>query len=576
MATTGGNGYAPAEFPPPVDVEAEFIAKPEAGEDEAIEVGVAIVGGGPAGLACANKLLQLLAEDEELLESLGEVPVAIIEKGKVCGAHNLSGAVMKPGPFKSIFPDADPDNHPAVEHVAKKDDALWFRNAKSVTAMKPTPPNFANKGNWVISISQLSRWMAEQAEEAGAYVLTETAAQQLLVEDGVVKGVKTGDKGRGKEGEELSSFEPGVEVQAKATVLAEGTWGHLTDAAVKHFNLADGKEPPVWKLGVKEIWKVSKPFESIVHFFGWPGRGDADLGESSTGGWIYPLGEDKVSIGLLVPLHTKDATVSAHDMLQTLKGHPYFEKLLDGGEREAWGAKAVQVGGYYSMPKLSAPGMVLCGESGGMFDMVHIKGVHLAIQSGILAAEQIYAQLKAGGNDYSGYEQAIENDAIVGKSLQEARNFAQLQGSGGMVKGMVLGGINIVSKGKLLGGRKPHHRDTETKQELIATPMKDLYPTPDGKRYFDKLSSVFITGNATRDDAPNHIRIEKHVPREVAETWRWMCPAGVYEIPEDAPETGEVDVIVNYTNCVQCGAITARGGRLTPPEGGDGPLYTQV
>lgn len=576
MAAASGSGHAPAQYPPPVDVEAEFIAVPQAGEDEAIEVGVAIIGGGPAGLACANKLLQLLADDAELLESLGEVPVAIIEKGKACGAHNLSGAVMKPGPFKSLFPDVDPASHPAVHHVAKRDDSLWFRNEKSVTNMKPTPPNFANAGNWVISISQLSRWMADRAEEAGAYVLTETAATQLLVEGGAVQGVKTGDKGRGKAGEELPSFEPGVEVKARATVLAEGTWGHLTDAAVGHFGLAEGKEPPVWKLGVKEVWKVKKPFDSIVHFFGWPGRPDGDLGETSTGGWIYPLGDDEVSIGLMVPLHTKDPTVSAHDMLQTLKGHPYFRKLLEGGERTAWGAKAVQVGGYYSMPKLSAPGMVICGEAGGMFDMMHIKGVHLAIRSGIIAAEHIYAQLKAGGNDYSAYDRAIDDDETVGRSLHEARSFAQLQGSGALIKGMVLGGINIISKGRLLGGRRAQHRDAETVQQRIARPMKDSYPTPDGKYFFDKLSSVYITGNSTRDDAPSHIRVQKRVPREIAETWHWMCPAGVYEIPEDQPETGDVDVVVNYTNCVQCGAITARGGRLTPPEGGDGPLYTQT
>lgn len=576
MASTT-NGHAPAEFPPPVDPVAEFIAAPEAGEDEAIEVGVAIVGGGPAGLACANRLLQLLAEDEELLESLGEVPVAVIEKGKACGAHNLSGAVMKPGPLKELFPDIDPANHPAVRHVNTKDEVLWLRNAKSKVSLKPVPPNFANHGNWVVSISQLCRWMATQAEEAGAYILTETAAQKLLVENDVVKGIVTGDKGRGKEGQELGNFEPGMEVHAKATVLGEGNWGHLTGAAIQRFNLAEGKEPPIWKLGAKEVWKTKESFDKVVHFFGWPGRNNAKWHETGVGGWVYPYGENQVSIGIVVPLATPDATVSAHDMLQTVKGHPYLKNILEGGERTAWGAKAIQGGGYWSQPKLSMPGAVLVGESGGMIDMASLKGVHMAIKSGMIAAEEIYKSLKAGKtDDLTSFETAIADDKVVGKRLYEVRNNTQLVGGSSFPFNLAKAGLDIVSKGKVPGGRQSHHRDAEVVQFVPDKPASDMYPKADGKYYFDKLSSVFITGNATRDDAPSHIRIEKNVAREVAETWKWMCPAGVYEIPEDAPATGNVDVVVNYTNCVQCGAITARGGRLTPPEGGDGPAYQVV
>lgn len=574
MATT--NGHAPAEFPPPVDPVAEFIAAPQAGEDEAIEVGVAIVGGGPAGLAAANRLLQLLAEDEELLEQLGEVPVAVIEKGKSCGAHNLSGAVMKPGPLQELFPDIDPENHPAVRHVNNKDAVWWLRNEKSATSLKPVPPNFANHGNWVVSISALCRWMAEQAEEAGAYILTETAAQKLLVEDDAVTGIVTGDKGRGKNGEELGTFEPGMEVHARATVLAEGNWGHLTGAAIQRFNLAEGNEPPVWKLGAKEVWKTKEQWNEVVHFFGWPGRGNAKWHETGIGGWVYPYGENQVSIGLVVPLGTPDATVSAHDMLQQVKLHPKLKSILEGGERIAWGAKAIQGGGFYSQPKLSMPGAVLVGESGGLIDMASLKGVHMAIQSGILAGEEIYASLKKSQKDMTGYERAIAESDIVGKRLYEVRNNVQLVGNNSFPINLAKAGIDIITKGKLPGGRQHHHKDAEVVQSIPENPASDHYPTPDGKYTFDKLSSVFITGNATRDDAPSHIRIEKNVAREVAETWKWMCPAGVYEIPEDAPETGNVDVIVNYTNCVQCGAITARGGRLTPPEGGDGPAYQVV
>jgi electron-transferring-flavoprotein dehydrogenase len=578
MAATTTNGHAPAEFPPPVDTEAEFIAAPQAGEDEAIEVGVAIVGGGPAGLAAANRLLQLLADDEELQEQLGEVPVAVIEKAKTCGGHNLSGAVMKPGPLKSLFPDEDLTELPAVRWVNEKDDVWWLTEKGTRPMPGPTPPNFQNEGNWVTSISQLCRWMAEKAEESGAYILTETAAAKLLVQDGAVQGIVTGDKGRGKEGEELGNFEPGMEVHARHTVLAEGNWGHLTGAAIKHFDLAQGAEPPVWKLGAKEVWKTTQQWDKVVHFFGWPGRSNGKWHETGVGGWVYPYGENLVSIGIVVPLATPDATVSAHDMLQTVKQHPKLRAILEGGERTAWGAKAIQGGGFWSQPKLSMPGAVLVGESGGMIDMASLKGVHMAIQSGIIAAEEIYKSLKLGQKDVSSYETAIADSEVVGKRLFQVRNNMQLVGGSSMPFNLAKAGLDIITKGKIPGGRKPNHRDAEVVQFVPEEGKRasDLYPKPDGKYTFDKLSSVFITGNATRDDAPSHIRIEKNVAREVAETWKWMCPAGVYEIPEDAPETGHVDVIVNYTNCVQCGAITARGGRLTPPEGGDGPAYQVV
>jgi electron-transferring-flavoprotein dehydrogenase len=221
------------------------------------------------------------------------------------------------------------------------------------------------------------------------------------------------------------------------------------------------------------------------------------------------------------------------------------------------------------MPKLSAPGAVIAGDAAGMINLAALKGVNYAIKAGMLAAESIYASLKEDSNDFSAYEGAIE-DSFIGKELYEQRNTRQ-PFQKGLIKGGPLVNLMIATKGRFPGGRWKIHRNDAQKMFLGKT--KDNYPQPDGKYTFDKLSSVFISGNVTRDDAPNHIRVQKRVPREIAETWAWMCPAGVYEIPEDAPESGDVDVIVNYTNCVQCGAITAKGGRLTPPEGGDGPLY---
>ncbi len=576
MAGSGNGKVVPADFPPPVSSPDEFIKTELDGEDERIDIGVTIVGGGTAGLACANRLLQLLADDPALTEELGEVPVAIVEKAKTCGGHNLSGAVMRPGPLEELFPELSREDWRKEGFAfgeVEKEAIYLLPNGKTKVRIPPPPPQH-NKGNEVVSVSAMARYMQRQAEEAGAYLLTETSASQLIVEDGEVKGVRSGDKGRGKDGEPQSNFEPGTDIASKATVLAEGCWGHLTGAAIREFDLGEDREPQVWELGVKEIWKVPKPLDRVIHTLaGWPLKIRAKYGQIG-GSWIYPMkdektGDDLVSIGFVIDLDYADATTSCHDLLQQFKTHPLVRGILEGGERVSWGAKAIPAGGYWAMPKLTAPGTLIVGDAGGMVNLAALKGVHYAIKSGMLAAEEIYKQLKTGSNDYSGYEDAVE-DSIIGSELYEQRNTRQ-PFQMGLIKGGPLVNLMIATKGRFPGGRWKIHRN-DAKPMFIGK-TKNGYPKPDGKYIFDKLSSVFITGNATRDDAPNHIRVQKKVPREIAETWQWMCPAGVYEIPEDAPETGDVDVIVNYTNCVQCGAITAKGGRLTTPEGGDGPLY---
>jgi electron-transferring-flavoprotein dehydrogenase len=573
----GPNGrVVPAAFPPPVDSQREFVKHGLDPEDELIEVGVVIVGGGTAGLACANRLLALLAEDPEMMESLGEVPVAVIEKAKTCGGQCLSGAVMRPGPLQELFPEMTREQWREEGFAfgeVKKESVYVLPSSKTKLRIPPPPPQH-NHGNEVVSVSALARFQQRQAEEAGAYILTETAATQLIVDAGRVVGVRSGDKGRGKDGEPLSNFEPGTDVKARATVLAEGCWGHLTGAAIREFDLAEGREPQVWELGVKEVWKVPKPLDRVIHTLaGWPLKIPAKYHQIG-GSWIYPMkdektGEDLVSIGFIVDLEYADATTSAHDLLQQAKTHPLFRSILEGGERVAWGAKALPAGGYWAMPKLSMPGALLVGDAGGMVNLASLKGVHYAIRSGILAAESIYAALRRGESNFESYEQAVE-DSEIGKDLWQQRNTRQ-PFQKGLIKGGPLVNLMIATKGRFPGGRWSLQRNDA--QPLFIGKTKDDYPKPDGKYTFDKLSSVFISGNATRDDAPDHIRVQRHVPRELAEAWHWMCPAGVYEIPDDAPEDGVVDVIVNYTNCIQCGAITAKGGRLTTPEGGDGPLY---
>ncbi|MHB8490939.1 MAG: NAD(P)/FAD-dependent oxidoreductase, partial [Solirubrobacteraceae bacterium] len=404
---------APAAYPPPVDTQKEFVKRSLDGEDERIEVGVAIIGGGTAGLSCANRLLALLADDPETMERLGEVPVAVVEKAKTCGGHNLSGAVMRPGPLQELFPDMTREDWRkegfAYGEVTRE--AVYLTPTAKVKLRIPTPPNFKNHGNEIVSVSALARYQQRMAEEAGAYVLTETSATQLIVEDGTVVGVRSGDKGRGKDGEELSNFEPGTDMKAQATVLAEGCWGHLTGAAIREFGLAEGREPQVWELGVKEVWKVPKPLDRLIHTMGpWPLKASRRYGQIG-GTWIYPMkdeksGEDLVSIGFVVELEYADATTSAHDLLQTFKTHPLVRGILEGGERVAWGAKALPGGGYWSMPKLSMPGAVLVGDSGGMVDTMALKGVHHCVMSGKLAAESIYAALKRGESSFESYEEA--------------------------------------------------------------------------------------------------------------------------------------------------------------------------
>jgi electron-transferring-flavoprotein dehydrogenase len=561
---------APSEFPPPFD-PSEAIGPPTDPAEDRIEVGVAIVGGGPAGLACANKLMQLLEDEPELTEKLGEVPVAVIEKGKVAGAHLLSGANMNPSAMEELFPDLDKSEWPVYQEVTK--DAVYLLTSKAALPLKPMPPNFRNHGNYVTSVSKLGRFLSDKAEEAGVYILSETAATKLLVEDRVVRGVRSGDRGRGKDGAELANFEPGSDVVANATVLAEGTVGHLTYAAYDYFDM-HGADPMRWELGVKEVWEVKQPLDRVIHTMGWPLRKSPKYNEFG-GSFIYPMGEDKICIGLVAGLDYTDATFSVHDALQLLKTHPFVKKLIDGGKRVAWGAKTIPSGGYFAMPKrLAVPGMVVAGDAASMVNVPTLKGVHYAMHAGMYAAETIVEALKQDSVNFEAYDEKVHN-SMIEKDLYQSRNMRQPFSKGFFVGG-AFASMMTMTKGAFPGGHWKQEADAEVPMEIDRA--ADMYVKPDNEITFNKLDSVFLSGNATRDDAPNHVRIQTRVPREVAQTWVSMCPAQVYEIPDDQLEGGaaEVDVHVTASNCVQCGAITAKGGRLTLPEGGDGPLYQET
>jgi electron-transferring-flavoprotein dehydrogenase len=558
----------PSNFPPPFDAR-DYVAEPIDPVDERIEVGVLIVGAGPAGLACAIRLGQLLEEHPDVAERLGDVPVALVEKGKQPGSHLLSGAVINPRALRRLFRDRyrieDLPSYGPVHGEAVY--VLTKRNALRI----PPPPTMRNHGNWIFSLSRLGRWLAERAEEGGTMVLPETSAQKLLVSHGRVVGIRTGDKGLNREGGRMGNYEPGADIVARVTVLAEGTQGHLTGVALEHFGLTSD-EPQVWELGVKEVWRVPKPLHGIVHTMGWPLRTRARYREFG-GSFIYPMGDDMLTIGMVVGLDHRDVELSAHDLLQELKTHPKIRRLLAGGERVAWGAKTIPSGGWYSLPKrLHAPGLLMCGDGVGMVNIPRLKGVHYAIESGRLAAESAFAALQPGATPasaLSSYDDAVEQSFIT-RDLHEVRDMRQVFGRGFFLGG-ALASAMTVSKGRLDLGKLRAEPDAD--QPLLRTDRAARYPGPDGSLTYDKLSSVFLSGNKTRDDQPNHIRIERRVSKDVAELWVHMCPAQVYEIGTEGGD-GTVTVNVAPSNCVQCGAITAKGGRLTPPEGGSGPEYS--
>lgn len=559
----------PSDYNPPVQ-ENEFITTITDKPEDLIEVGILFVGAGPASLAGAIRLAQLLENEPEIMESLGEMPIAILEKGKYPGAHLVSGAVVNPVAIRRLFPEAKDSDFPFLQEV--NGESVYFLTEKHTIPL-PTPPTMRNHGNFMASISQLAKWLGEKAEEMGVMIFNEMAAVKLIVEDEVVKGVRTDDKGADKDGKPLENFQPGSDILAKATVLGEGTTGHLSMALFEHFKISR-ENPQIYALGVKEIWEVPKPLDRVIHTMGWPLSISSKYSEFG-GSFIYPMGSDKVSIGLVVGLDYKDASLSVHDLLQQLKCHPLVKKILKGGKKadQGWGAKTIPEGGYYAVPdKLNVPGALVIGDSAGLLNVPALKGIHYAMMSGILAAESIFNSLKQKNDlqTYSGldsYNSAIR-DSFIMEDLYAVRNMRQAF-QHGFIPGFILSGLMTVTGGKFPGGKFKGHHDSE--QEMFIG-QRD-YPKADNEYIFDKLTSVYDSGNRTRDNQQDHVRIEREVSEEVGEAWINMCPAQVYEWHE---ENGKKVIRTDPTNCIQCGAITSKGGRLTPPEGGSGPEYTQT
>jgi electron-transferring-flavoprotein dehydrogenase len=522
------------------------LIREEAPSEEAIELDVLIVGGGPAGLACAIRL----AKDAP------DLAIGVLEKAGALGEHVLSGAVMNPVAIRSLFPELSDADFPFRQPVGGE--AVYYLTEQKAQRI-PTPPTMKNHGNVVVSLCEVVRWMGEQAEALGVNIFPGFPAESLLVDGERVIGVRTVPSGLDRAGQPTDSYQEPTDLTAKVMVLAEGTRGPLAQAW-RAWRGVGSDNPQIFALGVKEVWEVKKPLDRVIHTLGWPLPSDA-----FGGSWCYPMGPNQVSIGLVVGLDYHDAALDVHESMQRMKLHPLFREILEGGTMLEWGAKTIPEGGYHAIPhRLSGDGLVMIGDTVGFVDVPSLKGIHYAMESGILAAQTVGAALAGGGTgttaELAGYDTAVRTSRIV-KDMHVTRNM-RLAFKDGFVMGGIKAGLMTLTGGAFPGGRIAMGEDASAPRH----PGRAAPFVPDNVLTFSKVDAVFKSGNATRDAIPSHLVVGQDVPADVAEFYARMCPAGVYE------REGET-LVVNAPNCVDCKATDVLGPRWTPREGGSGPRY---
>ncbi|WP_075520109.1 electron transfer flavoprotein-ubiquinone oxidoreductase [Candidatus Pelagibacter communis] len=533
---------------------------------EVMEYDVVIVGGGPSGLATAIKLKQLNSE----------INVCVLEKGAEIGSHILSGNVFETRALDELIPNWKELNSPIKTKVTKEK-FLFLGKTKSISW--PTwllPKVQQNHKNYIISLANLCRWLAEKAETLGVEIFPGFPASDILYhEDGSVRGVITQDMGLDKNGEKKDSYEPGMELHAKVTVFAEGCRGHLGKNLIKKFDLSKGKNPQQYGIGFKEIWKVDEKNHEeglVMHTAGWP------LDNNTYGGsFVYHAENKEVYLGYVIGLDYQNPHLSPFDEFQRFKTHPAISKMLNGGKRISYGARALIEGGIQSLPKMYMPGALLIGCDAGTLNMPKIKGSHTAMKSGLIAAETIVEHLK-DKKDLSIYEQKF-NKSWAYEELHAARN-VKPSFSWGLILGIIFTGIDqILFRGKLPFTLKHKHADHETLKPANKMPVIE-YPKPDNILTFDKTSSVYLTGTNHEDNQPVHLQLKdkelpiKYTLEKYDEPAQRYCPAGVYEVQN---ENGSPKFVINAQNCIHCKTcdIKEPSQNITwvTPEGSGGPRY---
>jgi electron-transferring-flavoprotein dehydrogenase len=539
-------------------------------EREAMEFDVVIVGAGPAGLAAAIRLKQLAAEADT------EIAVCVLEKGSEVGAHILSGAVLEPRALDELLPDWKERGAP-LDTPAGEDRFLFLTASKAMRL--PTPPQMHNMGNYIISLGNLCRWLGEQAEALGVEIYPGFAATEVLTgEDGRVRGVTTGDMGVGKEGEETANYQPGVELHARWTLIAEGCRGSLTKGLIERFGLCDGADPQSYGIGIKELWEIEPSKHRpglITHTIGWP------LDRRTYGGsFLYHLEGNLVSVGFVIGLDYANPRLSPFEEFQRFKTHPAIRPTFEGGRRIAYGARAINEGGFQSIPKLTFPGGALVGCSAGFVNVPKIKGSHNAMKSGMLAAEAVFQAQAAGeAGELSAYAEKVRSSWIW-EELRRVRNIRPAF-RWGLWAGLAYSAIDTY----LFGGRAPwtlrQHAD-HTRLEPASRHRSIDYPKPDGEITFDRLSSVYLSNTNHEENQPVHLHladpavaITVNLAAYDAPEQRY-CPAGVYEILRE--EGSEPQLQINAQNCVHCKTCDIKDPTQNidwvPPEGGGGPNYS--
>ncbi len=564
-------------------------------ERESIEMDVLFVGAGPASLSGALHLARLVSEHNEAVEkgtrqgkSLGEIQIAVIEKGSTVGAHILSGAVMDPKALKELIPDFIEQGAP-VESPVKEDYFLYLTKTRAIKS-PITPPPLKNHGYYIVSLNKLTAWLGEKCEEAGVNIFPEFPGAELLYDEADrVVGVRTGDKGIDKEGKRKSNFEPGVDILAKVTVLGEGPRGSLTKQLTQRLGLGDGREPQVYSIGVKELWELPDdryPAGRVTHTLGYPS-------DSNTygGGWIYGMQNRIVNLGYVTGLDYQDPLLDPHAEFQRFKEHPFVAKLLEGGRMIRYGAKTIAAGGFYAIPQFHGDGFLLVGDSAGFLNSQRLKGIHTAIKSGMLAAQAIFDALLA--EDYSkeqlkSYRRFIRESWIT-KELRRVRNFHAAFKHGRWL-GLANAGLQFITGGRSWG------LFDRANLEAGHTALKKLKDYGyrgddldqrygklrfDGKLTFNKVTDVYHAAVSHDEDQPVHLHVldtnicSTRCAEEYGNPCQRFCPAAVYEMVENGE--GKRRLQINFSNCVHCKTCDIMDPyqiiNWVTPEGGGGPDY---